>query len=499
MSLSRLEWEDLDPDPASAPGLEWVEVQDPGLLAKLNQQLSCNSAVGRDCLLQCSDGSLQWSALLLSALSPHLASLLADIETPDVVVLLPQYSLATTQHLLTRLLRPGCRVISSQEAELLQLLGVEPTLWDPLQPAPPPNTVQIVSRNTETAAAIVWKEEARPGPEEKAGVVVERKKAGTGRKMFCKLCSVSFQSRPYSDYQDHINSHKNSEGLFYCNQPGCDKVFRAWCHLSDHVYSHGKLAKPHLCSYCDYSSVTRANIRKHERTRHEDPERRDFSCDKCPKKFKTSSNLYEHLRVHDTDCRHVCSVCQKEFKSVVGFNQHMRIHSGDLFSCNHCGEKFQSKHSVGRHEKDIHGIFRDGEAAKSYKCPNKSCGTEFSKEEDYRLHLKTAHNEASGLLICHLCKKIFSNRVTLKLHFKKQHGSESPGRPSRKKSLLKLGRPPPPLVEDQPSLAVLAMHERHRAERQEEVLVETQQPDPDLVITLQKDDLLLYQMEEEVV
>ena len=101
MSLSRLEWEDLDPDPASAPGLEWVEVQDPGLLAKLNQQLSCNSAVGRDCLLQCSDGSLQWSALLLSALSPHLASLLADINTPDAVVLLPQYSLATTQHLYT--------------------------------------------------------------------------------------------------------------------------------------------------------------------------------------------------------------------------------------------------------------------------------------------------------------------------------------------------------------------------------------------------------------
>ena len=41
----------------------------------------------------------------------------------------------------------------------------------------------------------------------------------------------------------------------------------------------------------------------------------------------------------------------------MGFQQHQRTHTGDLFSCKVCGEKFQSKHSASRHEKDLHGVF----------------------------------------------------------------------------------------------------------------------------------------------
>ena len=41
-------------------------------------------------------------------------------------------------------------------------------------------------------------------------------KKKTQRKMLCKFCSLDFKSQSYSDYQDHILTHKNSVGLFEC-------------------------------------------------------------------------------------------------------------------------------------------------------------------------------------------------------------------------------------------------------------------------------------------
>ena len=194
--------------------------------------------------------------------------------------------------------------------------------------------------------------------------------------------------------------------------------------------------------------------------RHEDPERRDFPCNKvgefltnltnfslqCPKKFKTSSNLVEHMKVHEPGYRYTCQVghiriftelciflqkqtqvCSKQFRSHVGFQQHQRTHTGDLFSCKVCGEKFQSKHSASRHEKDLHGVFgqtKDKEE-KVWRCGVATCGAEFNGEEEQRLHARTAHQSRSSVLICKMCRKICTNRAALRSHMQKQHPGRS--------------------------------------------------------------------------
>jgi len=455
-----------------------LQVPDPGLLAKLevylSDQTNWNTAAVLDIKIVCCDGLFYWSSLLLASLSPLITSLLKDL-AEDLVLILPDTNLATVKFLLKKLLQPNCSSLSLREKQLLLVFGVDSSFWS--SKLEQKNFVQIVGVGSgaltennilqyqdasENDVDIIWKDEkpleyenqhqSKPESLEclddtiqlKTGCsnieVAKSKKSGSGRKMYCKLCSVSFQNRPYADYQDHINSHKNSQGLYACNEADCTKQFRAWCHLNDHVYSHGNHPKPHLCSYCSYTSTTRANIKKHEIAVHEDPERRDFACDKCAKKFKTASNLYEHMRIHDPEYRHPCTICKKEFKSMAGYNQHLRLHSGDMFSCGACGEKFQSKHSVNRHEKDIHGIYSLAEGEKTFKCGKKTCAAEFSSEEDYRLHVKSAHQNKAGLLICHLCKKICSNRMTLKCHFRKMHQNEVDilGKQSKKKSLLKL-------------------------------------------------------------
>ena len=116
-------------------------------------------------------------------------------------------------------------------------------------------------------------------------------------------------------------------------------------------------------------------------------------------------------------------VCSKQFRSLVGFQQHQRTHTGDLFPCNVCGEKFQSKHSASRHEKDLHGVFGQSkdDQEKVWRCGVVTCGAEFTGEEEQRLHARTAHQSRSSVLICKMCRKICTNRAALRSHMQKQH------------------------------------------------------------------------------
>ena len=126
-------------------------------------------------------------------------------------------------------------------------------------------------------------------------------------------------------------------------------------------------------------------------------------------------------------------ICSKQFRSQVGFQQHLRTHTGDLFPCNVCGEKFQSKHSASRHEKDLHGVFGQSkdDQQKVWRCGVVSCGAEFNGEEEQRLHARTAHQSRSSVLICKMCRKICTNRAALRSHMQKLH----PGKGKREVNL----------------------------------------------------------------
>lgn len=436
-----------------------LQVPDPGLLWKIeNFVLENNEANCLDVRIVCGDGEFLWSSILLSSLSPMMKSLMMSQSSDEFerVLLLPDVNKEDLHSLLQSLISAKSLEtrISRKYIKLLLLLGIEKKFLRlkkssnvkiVASSSPTLEKMSFYEENFETdhggssGIDILYQNDTEP---DSANASIRRTKSS--RKMFCKLCSLSFESKSYSEYQDHINSHRSSSGLFVCNYENCSKTFKAWCHLTDHFYSHGDNPKPHLCSYCSYTSITRANVRKHEIAVHEDPDRRDFVCATCNKKFKTSSNLMEHAKIH-LDSKHQCGFCQKEFKSQVGYNQHLRIHSGSLIACDICGEKFQSKHSVNRHQKDIHGIFSSSDGKKIFRCQKKNCSAEFSQEEEFRLHVKTAHQDKASVFICHLCRKFCSSTLALKEHFKKMHAIESKSPrgktgKSKKKSLLKLAQ-----------------------------------------------------------
>ena len=137
--------------------------------------------------------------------------------------MLPDTTVATLKCLLNALLYQGGVNLGSEELEVLRTWAVEERFWKRREQA----TIQIVGKsnmikeNVEIKARGVEKrEQGRPETivekevEEDVAIIwrqeekeeTKARTAGTsvisnGRKMLCKVCDISFQGRPYSDYQ----------------------------------------------------------------------------------------------------------------------------------------------------------------------------------------------------------------------------------------------------------------------------------------------------------
>lgn len=101
----------------------------------------------------------------------------------------------------------------------------------------------------------------------------------------------------------------------------CKRVFKNERVLGHHMrYSHTEIG-PLPCEFCGKCFKNMVSLRNHLKRLH-GPEKEQFECDYCEKRFSRKSSLMEHHNTHTKRRPYKCLWCVKTFRNTSHFSVH---------------------------------------------------------------------------------------------------------------------------------------------------------------------------------
>ncbi|XP_055624596.1 transcription factor grauzone-like [Toxorhynchites rutilus septentrionalis] len=139
----------------------------------------------------------------------------------------------------------------------------------------------------------------------------------------------------------------------------CARVFRSKQCFDTHVKGHlgTRLENKVQCSVCSVWLTDKYCLTKHIRRMHVQPDVA-LACELCGKQVRNQDALNCHMRRTHTESRFECDICHKKFKRPHHMREHVAIHhtGEDLYGCNHCPERFNTKNKQYMHRKTAHPV-----------------------------------------------------------------------------------------------------------------------------------------------
>ena len=145
---------------------------------------------------------------------------------------------------------------------------------------------------------------------------------------------------------------------------------------------------------------------------------KDRTCAVCGRKFRTSSGLRKHRRIHDADLKFKCATCHKMFPFASVLREHERLHSpSSSYVCEVCGRSFSHVSNMLKHRR-----LHDSTSAEHSPCT--LCGASGGCS-CRRLQANYSLGSSRQRYQCNVCKKYFASSSYREQHAR-VHTGERP-------------------------------------------------------------------------
>ena len=352
--------------------------------------------------LRCEDGNINLPVPLLPLILPCVS--LPPFQQDDLVILTPSITRAQLTASLDLLLTGESSAVDQSLAEveeLFRVLGITSV------------QIELVQQKTEIKSKPKLRTKKKSS---EANVNFQE----SIRILSCGVCGLSADNfYPVLKKHYEVEHFNPTENGFFCPVKGCNKKILSSSSFHSHLHIVHREAQ-FSCENCPRSFKTGTGLSHHMTRWHSNS--RSLQCEICGEGLANVLHRESHLRLHRSS--HVCALCNKKFLSAAHLKKHQITHTKDRpFVCQTCLKTFRDKYSADQCQLRHQGLAKLKPSARipwsqrEIKFVCDICGYKTRGRGPLNRHIRGQHSADSATVYeCADCGKHFKSSSSLLSH-----------------------------------------------------------------------------------